>query len=275
MTRARRNVTTPQAAGWLALVVSVGPSCVAYHSPNCPEDGSEIVATTNVALDLRPTYVRTQEAPVGNLVADALYARLQPSGAQMAVINAGALRDDDGCQLIDEIPRGALRRTQIEKLLAGTGPYAVVEVTAAELRAALELGVSHLAGPDSVEPSPAFLQVSHLQFSVDCRRDAHLDGQPGGRIADLMWIDSAGTPQPVLDNAPGTGELLHYRVATSSYVAGGGDGMTALNHPVPITNLDETIAAFLDFVARAPDGHVEPAVDGRITLDGSCWARLP
>lgn len=251
------------------------PSCIAYENPYCAEDESEIVGYTTTALDVRPEYVRAQEAPLGNLVADSLYARLQPLGAQIALIDAGSLRADDGCDVVDEIAAGPVRRAQIQNVLAGSGPFAMVQVTATELRAALELAVSALGGPAHDPALGMFVQVSHLRYTVDCTRTPHLDGSAGGRITDVSWIDEAGVPQPLVDTSPSTGQAVLYRIATTSFVAGGTAGLTTLNRPLPLAGLDQTDAVVAAYVSSAPQRTISPRVNGRITLGESCTLLLP
>jgi 2',3'-cyclic-nucleotide 2'-phosphodiesterase (5'-nucleotidase family) len=115
---------------------------------------------------------RGGESRFGNLVADALRAG---TGADVALINSGALRFDD------VIPAGPVTRHLIEGIFLFADETRVVTfpLTGARLRALLEVGVR----PGGLGSGP-YPQVSGVRFAVDARR-------PGGSrvVGDLRRDD--------------------------------------------------------------------------------------
>jgi len=194
----------------------------------------EAIGTTATDLDLRQSVVRGREAAFGNLVADALRARL---GADVALMNGGGIRGDR------VIPAGtALTRRHVMSALPFANRIVHVEVTGAALHAALEhavSGVEHGAG--------RFVQVSGLAFTYDPEAPA---GQRIRRIdVGGARLDPAGS----------------YRVATIDYLARGGDGFAPLaTGTVLLAASDGPLLAPLVVDHIAAHAPVAPKVEGRI-----------
>ncbi|QSQ13923.1 bifunctional metallophosphatase/5'-nucleotidase [Myxococcus landrumensis] len=165
---------------------------------------AEPVGRTPVALDARSTQMRTRETNLGSLVADAFR---EASGADVALVNGGALRADS------VLRAGVLTRRDLHSVMPYTDGLVVMEVPGATLRAVLENGVS-LSREDS-RPG-RFLQVSGLRFKYDARRPA------GQRVLE---VTVHGKP---LDPA------ATYKLATLSFLASGKDGYDMLKG-VPTT----------------------------------------
>jgi 5'-nucleotidase len=152
------------------------------------------VGRTSVELDARQATNRGQETNLGSFIADAYR---QQTGAEVALLNGGSIRSNT------TYPAGPLSKRDILSILPFENAIVKVEVTGAQIRAALEHGVSRVG----VEKEyGAFPQVSGLRFSYDARRPA------GQRVTS---ITVAG--QPLAD-------AKTYTLATNNYLLNGGDG---------------------------------------------------
>ncbi|MCE9667806.1 bifunctional metallophosphatase/5'-nucleotidase [Myxococcus stipitatus] len=202
---------------------------------------AEPVGRTPVALDARGTAVRSRETNLGDFVADTFR---EASGADVALVNGGALRSDA------VLPAGVLTRRDLHGLMPYTDSLVVVTVSGATLRAALENGVS--LSREDARPG-RFLQVSGLRYTFDARK-------PEGERVRQVTVQ--GRP---LDPA------ATYRLATLSFLTSGKDGYDMLKGQ-PTTPALEDGRTPLDLIADAfRAGHPAPRArgDGRIVrLDG-------
>ena len=192
------------------------------------------VGETTVILDARSAENRSRETNVGSLVADAFR---EATGADVALVNGGSIRAD-AC-----ITPGKLTLRDVASILPFNGALAKKEVSGATLRAALEHGVS-LSG-ESAEPG-RFPQVSGIEFSFDASKPA------GKRI---VTVTVNGQP---IDPAK------KYTLATSDYVAGGGDEYAVLKDSptVPLSRPTTDTEALRSVISSA--GTIAPQVKGRI-----------
>ena len=121
------------------------------------------LATVAAPFDSLNATVRSGEAAIGNLFADAI---LKATGADVAIVNGGGLRGNR------QYPVGAeVSRRDVLKELPFSNKTVVLEVTGAQLRAALEHGLAKLG-----EASGRFPQVSGLEADgrpVEAGRPAH------------------------------------------------------------------------------------------------------
>lgn len=194
------------------------------------------IGTTSEPLDSRKAVLRTQEAAIGNLIADALRAQ---TGADAAIINGGGIRGNK------QYPAGAQlsRRDVLTELPFGNRTVKLA-VTGDMIRAALENGVSDVANA-----AGRFPQVSGLTFTADLMR-------PAGQRVDNIMI--GGKP---LDPA------ASYTLATNDYMAGGGDGYVALEAGKPLLGARDGKLMANDVMAYiAAQKTVAPKVEGRIGL---------
>jgi 5'-nucleotidase / UDP-sugar diphosphatase len=157
----------------------------------------EPVAVLVAPLDIRETLVRGGEAAIGDLFADALRQRMK---ADAALLNGGGIRSDT------VLPAGHdLTRRDILTALPFGNTAVTLSLDGRTLRAALEQGLS-----DAQNLTGAFPQVSGITLKADLSRP------PGDRIVAMTV---AGKP---LD------EAATYTLATTDYLANGGDGYIAL-----------------------------------------------
>ena len=195
---------------------------------------AEPLVTLTAPLDSRTGTVRTREAAIANMVADALRAHF---GADAALINGGGLRGDR------EYPAGhVLTRRDLAREMPFGNSVVLLEVSETELRRALNHGLSEIE-----RGSGRFPQVSGLTVAYD-------PGAPAeARVKDILV---GGQP---LD--PGR----RYTLATTNYLQGGGDGYDVLQGAV--VKVDASGGPLLVNVVadalRRP-GAVVPGVEGRI-----------
>jgi 5'-nucleotidase len=177
---------------------------------------------------------RAMECPMGNLVADAMLARVAGQGVQIAIENGGGLRAS-----IDE---GEVTMGEVLTVLPFQNTLSTFEITGAVVIEALENGVSQIE-----EGAGRFPQVAGMTFTVDAAQPA------GSRISDVMV---AGAP---IDPA------ATYSVVSNNYVRNGGDGYAMFRDAANAYDFGPDLA---DVVAEylAAVGPYQPYTDGRITM---------
>ncbi len=194
-----------------------------------------VVGLTASELDTRGVRSGSGETAFGNLLADALR---EATGSDLALVNGGTIRGDT------VYPAGTpLTRRDLLTELPFRNRTVVLRLTGAELRAALENGVSRLP-----HPSGRFPHVSGLSFS-------YAEREPPGRRVRTLTVNGA----PVADSRI-------YTLATNDFLARGGDGygMFARADRVPdAADGGFTTDQFIRHVAAA--GTVSPTIEGRIT----------
>ena len=210
---------------------------VASYSDKLDAELKVGIGTTSTALDSRRATVRGQEAAIGNLIADAIRAAV---GADVAITNGGGIRGDR------EYPAGTkLTRGDVFAELPFGNKTVKLEVTGADIRAALENGFSQIETGGG-----RFPQVSGLTVAINPGRPA------GTRIVSLTV---GGAP---LDDAQ------TYTLATNDFVARGGDGYVVFKSAKPLINpIDATLMAsqVIDYIAAKAT--VAPAPEGRIVIE--------
>jgi 5'-nucleotidase len=197
-----------------------------------------VVAETATALDARGETLRRGESNIGDYAADAVRAAMT---ADVAILNGGGFRSD---RLLGP---GPLTRRDLAGLLPFRNPLVLLAVTGAQLRAVLEHGIGQRVERGQ---SGAMPQVSGLRLVYDPRRPR------GQRIVEL----SVGG-QPLRDD-------VTYRLATSNYLAGGGDGYAMLKG-LPVLRPAEGSPIETDVVLEAMqrdgrNGPITPTADSRV-----------
>jgi 5'-nucleotidase / UDP-sugar diphosphatase len=156
-----------------------------------------VIGKTVGPLDSRRNVVRTGEAAIGNLIADAMR---DVTKADIAIMNGGGIRADK------EYAAGSdITRKDILSELPFGNVTILVEVTGKQLREALENGVSKIE-----DGAGRFAQVSGMKVEADATKPA------GSRIVSAMVGDKP------LDDA------ASYKLATNDFLLSGGDGFTSL-----------------------------------------------
>jgi 5'-nucleotidase / UDP-sugar diphosphatase len=209
---------------------------VAKYEGDLSKELDSPIAVTAVALDSRTGTVRTREAAIGDLVADAMRASTH---ADAAVTNGGGIR---GGKIYP--PGSALTAGDILVELPFDNRVLIIDITGAELVRALENGLSQLP-----TPSGRFPQVSGLTIEADPSRPA------GDRILSIK-----------VGEAPLDKDRT-YRIATNDFMARGGDGYTMLRDAKPLLPpLDAPLLSHAVIAYLKQLGTVRTDVNGRIVL---------
>jgi 5'-nucleotidase/UDP-sugar diphosphatase len=194
------------------------------------------LGTTAVTLDSRNATVRTQEAAIGNLVADAMRASTK---ADVAITNGGGIRSGQVYP-----PGSTITRRDVLAELPFDNRIVVLEVPGADIKAAIENGLSRLPGP-----AGGFPQVSGLRIVADVSRP------PGSRVTSIL-VD--GKP---LD------EKKIYTLATNDFMSRGGDGYIMFKNDTRLLpDPDGPLLANDVMVYIRKLGTVKTGVEGRIVL---------
>jgi len=195
---------------------------------------NKVVAQTAEPIGGDRAVCRAQECSMGNLIADAMLARVADQGVEIALQNSGGIRAS--------IDAGEVTMGNVLTVLPFQNTLSTFEVTGAVLMEALENSASQIE-----EGAGRFLQVAGMSYAVDAASAA------GSRISDVMV---GGAPLE-MDKV--------YRVVSNDYVRNGGDGFamfkTAANAYDFGPDLADVMAEFI--ASNAP---YKPYTDGRITL---------
>lgn len=195
---------------------------------------NQVVAEAAAMIEGDRSVCRAMECSMGNLIADAMLARVRDQGIQIAFQNSGGIRAS--------IDAGEVTMGEVLTVLPFQNTLSTYQVTGETMVAALENGVSQ-----HEDGSGRFPQVSGMTFVVD------LAAEPGARISDVMVggmpIDLAAT----------------YGVVSNNFVRNGGDGYdmfkTAMNAYDFGPDLADVTAEYI-----AQNAPYQPYTDGRITM---------
>ncbi|MEM6615238.1 MAG: 5'-nucleotidase C-terminal domain-containing protein [Pseudomonadota bacterium] len=192
------------------------------------------IGATPVMLDTRRTTVRSTESAFGNLTADAM--RIE-TDAQVVITNGGGIRGDT---TYDE--GTVLTRRDILTELPFGNKTVVIRVSGADIRAALEHGVSGVEDGEG-----RFPHISGMTFTFDATLPV------GQRVSEIMVGGEA------LD------EAATYLLGTNDFMGDGGDGysMFAGKPSLIEENAAELMAA--QVMRSFETGSAVPVVDGRVT----------
>ena len=204
------------------------------HTATLDEELDVVIGETLVELDSRRTSVRSRETNFGNLIAEAMR---RGTGAEVGLTNGGGIRGDRTYAAGTDLTR----RDVFEELPFGNVTV-LLELTGAELQAALENGVSQVE-----DLAGRFPQIAGMTLVYDPRAPA------GDRV---VTIEVGGEP---LDAA------RSYTVATNNYMASGGDGYAALKKGRQIIDsAGGTLMATMVMDYISAERTVAPEVDERI-----------
>jgi 5'-nucleotidase/UDP-sugar diphosphatase len=194
------------------------------------------IGRTAVDLDSRVATVRSREAAIGSLFADAIRAS---TDSDVAVTNGGSIRAGKLYQAGDPITR----RDILSELPFGN-KVVTLAVSGKAIKEAIEIGLSVLPLPGG-----RFPQISGMRVEADLSRPA------GSRVTN---ITIGGAP---LD------ESRRYTLATNDFLARGSDGYTMFRDAEHLVrDYDGPLMAneVMAYVRRL--GTVRSTIDGRMTI---------
>lgn len=196
----------------------------------------EPLATVAAPLDLARAPLRRIEIAFANYVTDAMRS---VAGADIAFINAGAIRDDR-----DFNPGDVYTLRDLLMALPFRNRIVTVTLTGRRLAALLESGLDAAS-----IGSPRFLHVSGVTTRYT------LTGRPGARICSILFGDV-----PLNHGA-------RCRIATNEFLARGGDGYDVLQLN---STESEDRGDLIDMLRHrlVADGRLAPVEGGR--LRASC-----
>ncbi len=195
---------------------------------------NKVVAETSEMIDGDRAICRVMECPMGNLIADAMLARVADQGVEIAFQNSGGIRAS--------IDAGEVTMGEVLTVLPFQNTLSTFQVSGATIVEALENGVSQIE-----EVAGRFPQVAGMTYAVDASAEV------GSRISDVMV---GGVP---IDPAK------MYGVVSNNYVRNGGDGYAMFKTAENAYDYGPDVA---DVTAEyiAANGAYTPYTDGRITL---------
>jgi len=181
--------------GFYAEDEYVNRKLAAYAGP-LKEMMSTVIA--RIPRDLK----RGNNAGPGPVMVDAMLEKTRAAGVQIAMQNCGGIRKD--------IPAGDMTVADVYELMPFNNTLVILELKGAELLDALEEAVEFQIATGGKAP---YLYVAGITFRLD------ESAQKGSRIREIMIKKSNDDYAPIDASKA-------YRIVTSSYLAGGGDGIT-------------------------------------------------
>ncbi len=199
---------------------------------------NRVVGEASAAIEGSREVCRQTECAMGNLVAEAMLARVADQGVTIAIQNGGGLRAS--------IDAGPVTMGEVLTVLPFQNTLSTFVVDGRDIVDALENGVSDLENG-----AGRFVQVAGLKYTFDPAAPA------GGRVSDVMVLVGGDAWGPI-DLA------ADYKVVSNNYVRGGGDGFEMFVNAADAYDFGPDLA---DVVAEyiAANGPYAPNVDGRIT----------
>ncbi|MEM5520237.1 bifunctional metallophosphatase/5'-nucleotidase [Sulfitobacter sp. AS59] len=195
---------------------------------------NKVVAETSEMIEGDRSVCRVMECAMGNLIADAMLARVADQGVQIAFQNSGGIRSS--------IDAGEVTMGEVLTVLPFQNTLSTFQVTGATVIEALENGVSQIE-----EVAGRFPQVAGMTYAVDAKAEV------GSRISDVMVAGEPIDPAKV------------YGVVSNNYVRNGGDGYAMFKTAENAYDYGPDVAdVTAEFIAA--NGAYTPYVDGRITL---------
>ncbi|MGP6087165.1 bifunctional metallophosphatase/5'-nucleotidase [Antarctobacter jejuensis] len=195
---------------------------------------NKVVAEAAEAIEGNRDVCRAMECAMGNLVADAMLARVKAQGIDVAIANSGGLRAS--------IDAGEVTMGEVLTVLPFQNTLSTFQITGATLVEALENGVSQIE-----EGAGRFPQVAGMTFTVDP------SAEPGSRISEVM----VGGAPVEMDKV--------YGAVSNNYVRNGGDGYAMFKDADNAYDFGPDLA---DVTAEYLADHApyQPYTDGRITM---------
>ena len=195
---------------------------------------NRVVAETAGPLTGDRAVCRAMECDLGNLIADAMLARVADQGIDVALMSSGGIRAD--------IDAGEVTMGEVLTVLPFQNTLSTFQISGETLLAALENAASQ-----HEDGAGRFLQVSGMTYAID------LSMEPGSRISDVMIGGEA------LDMGK------TYGVASNNFVRNGGDGFSMFRDAQNAYDFGPDVAEVVSEYLAATGAYV-PYTDGRIIM---------
>jgi 5'-nucleotidase len=197
-----------------------------------------VVAEAAAVIDGNRESCRVRECEMGNLVADAMLARVKDQGVTIAFANGGGLRAS--------IDSGPVTMGEVLTVLPFQNTLSTFRLTGSDVIAALENGVSQVE-----EVKGRFAQVAGVRYAW-----TRAAAPNEGRILEVM-VQAGGGWAPI-------NPAKVYGVVANNYTRSGGDGYVVFAESAidPYDfgpSLEDVVAEYL-----AAGGAYQPYLDGRI-----------
>jgi 5'-nucleotidase / UDP-sugar diphosphatase len=208
--------------------------------------GALKIGSSATILDGERPNVRNRETNLGSLIADAMLNRSKTldSQVQIAITNGGGIRAS--------IPAGDVTVGQVRTVLPFGNTIARVDLTGAQIKAALENGVGGVNLTTPANSAGRFPQVAGLRFSWNPAAPA------GERVVGVEVAE--GNTFVALDPAK------TYRIVTNNFMLAGGDNYTVFTQGANKLDLALDLALVLqDYITAASvNAPLNATTSGRI-----------
>lgn len=202
--------------------VKVAEVFAALKQTRLIQDAFFVVGSTDYPLNGQRADVRSRETNLGNLAADSTIWGAQQNGfpqVDVALKNGGGIRDS--------IQGPSIIRLAIQAALAFDNKLTVLELTGAQLLAAMENSVSRATFTDG-----RFPQIAGMQLAFDTGFppiEAAAEVSVPSRVRELSITRQDGTSVVLVSNGVADATALNdtFVLATNSFTATGGDGYAA------------------------------------------------
>jgi 2',3'-cyclic-nucleotide 2'-phosphodiesterase (5'-nucleotidase family) len=204
----------------IILITLIFISCV----PG-PIDESQggIIGRVNSELDANKSFIRVEEAPIGNMIADAIkeYLDKNEEAVDLVIMNAGGIRYNKNERPTGIYPLGDYTAGMIAEILPFSNIIVITYISGKDIKEIFEHSVSAL--PDA---QGRFLQVSKgFKVVINTANTAEVLNSeedtiviPGNRVMSLKL-----NGEPLKDSRI-------YKVASTDYIAYGGDNYLTLKN---------------------------------------------
>ena len=192
---------------------------------------SIVVGNTPFLLQGERSIVRTQETNLSNLITNSM---LYASGAEISFLTGGNIRSS--------IPAGNITMGDVLVVLPFSNLIVTLDIAGSDLLDILEHGIEL-----SPSETPIFIHIAGIYFEYDPNLP------PKNKITNIKMADN--TPFDINKK---------YTVATTEFLAAGGDGYTMLSKGTNIKYYRDDAEAFADYLATNPE--IKPEPEGRVKI---------
>lgn len=226
------------------------------------EEGSKVVANIDISLEGEKNYVRTREAPIGDLIADSYRYY---GDADIGVVNGGGIRAG--------LSQGDVTYEQIMNVHPFGNNLMKKRTTGSKIRDYLEFTSMKVTDVPRENQFGAFAQVSGIRYTIDTSIPTSVKTTPSG---EFISVDG---PRRVKDIKVLEGDTYidlvdtkEYTIASNDYIlASGGDGANLfINDEVIATPSLFDYQVLINYIVDVLHGELSSKyskVDNRIIIE--------